>query len=346
MNYMKKLTAALAMASAIAFSGIANADTFVDLGADDKWETAANWQLNAVPLNNGSGNTLINVGDVVFDADTWAALQTAGNVQSATQYRVVRFLLNESTSIPVGTGSITFDHGSGNQVLQTNGTSAVFGSRTGLTTVNMLSGEVNTGSSTTFGARSGTGILNLADGNFIVGRGNLTLGNGSTGTGIVNITGGVLRTRGGAIINDISTFEVIGTGASEIGIGSQGTVDGFWTQQAGGVLRSGIDSTGITSILIDDVGGGGGDATFAAGSILDPYDAGGALENVWETVLLADGTITGSPTLSSTAVAAGWESQIINGNELQVRLVSAIPEPSSMALLGLGGLFFAGRRRR
>lgn len=351
---MKKRTykiLATSFTGALLASMPVHADSWTGDGDGTSWEDADNWLLDAVPLNNGSGNTLINTGDVVFDNDTWAALDLAGNLQSSTQYRVVRFLLNESTSIPVGTGSITFDFdsgGAGRSVLQTNSTSSVWGSRNGSTTANFISGEVNTGSSTTLGARDGVGIFNITGGSVIIGRGNLTLGNGAaTGTGTVNISSGSLLTRGGLVFNNASVFNVSGSGSSTIGIGSQGTVDGFWTQNAGGILRSGIDSGGIDRILIDDVGDDGagleGNVTFELGSILDPYDAGGAVLNTWVTVMEWEGALTDNGlALSTDAINAGWEKQVV-GSELQVRLV---PEPSVALLSALSLLGLGIRRRR
>ncbi len=340
-------------------AGTAFADTFNGDGDGTSWEDANNWLLDAVPLNNASGNTFINGGhDVDFDTDTWDALIAAGNTQSASQYRVVRFLLNESTAAgAIGTNSLTFDFGdpagtSNREVLQTNSTSAVFGGRGGSdTTVNVVSGTVNTGSRTSFGARTDAlGTLNVTGGEFVVGRSNLQLGinntfDTTTGTGIANISGGAFRTREGVAIGGTSTFHVQGSGASEIGVGSQGSVDGVWTQVAGGVLRTGIDAGGITAILVDDYNDDGagtqGNATFEAGSILDPYDLGGASTNLWYTVMTWEGMVTGAPTLSSAAVSAGWQSQI-SGQNLQVRLV---PEPGSIGLLALGIPFLIRRRR-
>ena len=348
----RRSKAGMALMAAFTFAvigGNATAGTFTGGGDGTSWEDPLNWASGVVPVNGATGVIAIGGDFVDFDANTWAALTAAGNLQNATQYRVDRFLLNENTTALGSPGGITFDQGNGNQVLQTNGNSSIFGSRGNTTIVNVLSGSVNTGSNTTFGARNGTGILNLSGGQFIVGRGNLTLGQNPDGTGEFNITGGDLLTRGGAFISPNSTFEVVGTGAGQIGIGSQGSVDGFWDQAAGATIRSGVDSTGITPIFIDDVqgGAGAGIATFTAGSILDPFDAGGVATNVWFTVLEAENSILGAPTLSAAATAAGWISRVDSGNLLQVQLVAtAIPEPSSLALLGLGGLFLTARRRK
>ena len=359
-----KFSTAFAVAGILALGTTAQADTYNGAGVGDKWETDANWAGGSVPANNSS-NILINGGhDVIYDTATWDYLQTNSLAQSSTQHRVARWLINENTGAgAIGDNSITFDFadpgGAARQVLATNTSSAIFGSRpSGITTINVDSGEINTGARTSFGARAGgTGILNLNsdDSVFIVGRSNLQLGytnaGGTNGTGIANITRGTLRTREGLGIGATSEFNVFGSTATEIGIGSQGSVDGFYNQLENGILSVGLDAGGVTDILIDDSddNGTGGAATFASGSILDASDLGGWSPNVWETVLEAEGGITDNGlVLSAASLAAGWEKQIITsgGSDLlQVRLV-AVPEPSSLALLGLGGLFFAGRRRR
>lgn len=349
MNNRTSKVLATSITGAILTSIPVYADLYNGNGADNKWENPDNWALGAVPLNNGSGNTFINAHDVVFDNDTWIALDAANNLQSATQYRVVRFLLNESTSGPIGTGSMTFDFdsgGVGRNILQTNSNSSIWGSRTGSTTANFISGTVNTSSGTTLGARDGEGIFNITGGNVIIGRSSLTLGNANgTGTGTINISSGSLTTRAGITVGGTSTFHVEGTAAT-VGIGSEGSLDGFWDQAAGGILRTGINASGITSILIDDSGDDGagaqGNVSFAAGSILDPYDAGSAAVNTWQTVMEWEGALTDNGlALSTDAINAGWEKQVV-GSELQVRIV---PEPST-ALLSAMGLLGLGFRRR
>ena len=344
-------------------------------GTGTKWEDAANWELDLVPGDNGiivdaagniqlndegtefeSLNTNINAFNVLYDTDTWDFLQANNQavdnplnpgvtvntlVQSATQHRVQRLIVNENLGAgPFGVCTLTFDFGdpAGLQtrtILQTNATSAIIGGRNNSeTTVNMISGEVNTASRTQVGGRTGAvATINVMGGTFIVGRSNLQLGINNAldtqgGTGIVNVTAGTLRTRVGAAIGGASTFNVVGSTPTEIGIGSEGNIDGFWFQQTGGVLSVGLDAGGLTPILIDDFdddgAGAEGNATFEAGSILDPFDAGGA-NNAWTTVMIWEGTLTGLPDLSAAAVSAGWEMRV-EGNELQVRNLS-FPDP-------------------
>lgn len=371
-TFMKSV-AMPAMAAAVLTVGTAHADVFDGGGDGTSYEDPLNWAVDTVPGNNGGvldvngdpvqavdgdgnlvfdadgnpvqqrENTSWNGQDVVFDTATWdflAAGEAAGidYLQNATQHRVQRFILGEQIGAgDTGDLSLTFDFadpaGAVRQVLQTNGTSAIFGSRFGNCVVNMISGEVNTGSTTTFGARQATGTLNITGGTFIIGRSNLQLGVNNDfvdqgGTGILNISGGLFQTRQGVAVGGTSSFNVIGSGAMEIGVGSSGSVDGAWTQNAGGVLSIAFDAGGSSLIFVDDVGddGGGtqGNVTFVAGSILELSDLGGA-DNTVKTVMAWEGTLTGLPTLSAASVSAGWTMQVV-GNELQVQNLS-LPDP-------------------
>ena len=281
--------------------------------------------------------------DVVFDTATWDFL-AAGEangidyLQNETQHRVARFILGEQSGAgATGDLSLTFDFadpaGGVRQVLQTNSRSAVFGSRFGDCVVNMISGEVNTGSRTSFGARAASGTLNITGGTFTVGRSNLQLAVNNDfvdgdGAAEVNISGGSLIVREDIGISGTSSFNVTGSGVTEIQIGANG-VNGAWIQNAGGVLSVGLDAGGITPISVNDQPEGdpavdpqviGGDVTFAAGAVLNVFDAGGA-NNALTTVMMWDGTLTGAPTLSQASIDAGWTMEI-NGNLLQVQNLS------------------------
>lgn len=204
-------------------------------------------------------------------------------------------------------------------------------------TVNMLDGSWNVGHMVLIGSGSGNGTFIQSGGDFSASRGGnsfMGIAGGSsleigvdTATGLYQISGGSMTTRVGVGIGAGGTFEAIGTGVTTIGIGSSGSLDGSWNQAAGGILRLGLDDTGVTPILIDvttGTGSGGGNAIFEDGSILDPYDVGGAVTGVWTTVMTWEGSLTDNGlTLSAAAVEEGWEMQV-EGSNLQVRLNSSI----------------------
>ncbi len=277
MKFAKILTGTLALAMAL--GGVANADTFTGLGDGTSWEDPLNWEAGVVPLNNASGNTLIAVDfQVVFDADSLAAVVAAGNTQPNGQYRIARLLLGDQTAGATnGTHSMTFDHDG--DVLVTNGTSAVIGGRPNkFSTLNIVNGITNIEANRVRVGQGvdGTGTINVSGGDFRVGRGGLELGSpdntlGAPGQGTLNFTGGSLTTRNDVEIFTSGLFNIVGNAAnSVIGVGSFGTTDGHWIQD--GTLRLQVDAAnGITPIFVDDVDldGSGASATFNAGSILD-----------------------------------------------------------------------------
>ena len=324
-----KFSAAMACAAILAFGSATHADTFTGLGDGTSWEDPANWLAGVVPLNNSSPIIIFADHNVEFDADTWAALTASGNLQNATEHRIARLLMGDTTAGAAnGTHSLTMDQGAGNTVRATNGTSAVFGSRPGkFSTLNLVSGITNieAGRFRVGQGADSSATINLNGGELILGRGGLELASidGSGGDGTLNIFGGRFLTRNDVEIFNGGVFNVEGSVASEIGIGTEGSTDGRWVQEVGGVLRLGFDAGGVTTILIDEndgVPGTGGDgtATFAAGSILDLVNLGGFNTTGFVTVMTAEGGITGAPTLSPASVAAGWQMQIV-GNDLQVQ---------------------------
>lgn len=342
--------AQLVTATAVLALGVsAQADTFDGGGDGTSWEDPLNWAGDTVPANNASNINIYADFDVVFDAGTWTYLTANNLLQNSGEHRIARLLMGDSTSGAAnGTHSLTFDPGAGNYIRATNSNSAVLGGRAGkFTTLNVLSGTTNLEANRIRVGQStgGSGVINVSGGLLTLGRGGLELGatDNLNGDGTLNITGGSFTTRNDAEIHGKGVFHVAGSAAATIGIGSNGTSDGRWVQYTGGVLRTGIDSNGVTPILIDQVDSGGGNATFQSGSILDPYDFGGAAQNVWTTVMEWEGALTDEGlVLSDDALANGWEKQV-SGNTLQVRLV---PEPSSTALIGLGGLFLLMRRKK
>lgn len=325
-------------ATALLAAGGAQAANITYHGAG-KYEATANWDPAMLP--GGSDTALIDGdADVVFDDVTWAALDSAGVLNSATEYRVQFFRIAN-----FGTDALTLDFDNGHTIRTTNTGVTYIGSGSGSNgTMTLESGNIIVESARTFiGEKEGaSGALHITGGSYTTGReqgGNsLWVGNGGSGT--FTISGGSYASRAGVVIGSQGLFEVVGTGADQIGIGSYNSVDGRWTQNTGGILRTGIEASGVSSILIDEVGdNGGGDVTFEAGAILDPYDLS-ALAGTWYTVMAWEGTLTDNGlALSEDAVDAGWDFRI-SGNELQVQLV---PEPASLSLLGLAGALLIRR---
>ena len=150
-------------------------------------------------------------------------------------------------------------------------------------------------------------------------------------------------------VGTTGTFSVVGSGASSIGIGSNGSLDGEWNQFAGGTLSATMDLTGVTKIFIDDVDGGGVSVNFQAGSLLNLGFLGTAVAGTW-TVLEAEGTVFDASTIAGLSLtpgtAAGWSYGFDNvgGNGL-LTATYVIPEPSASLLGGLGLLAILRRRR-
>lgn len=312
-----------------------------------KWEDGGNWSLGIPPTDpnlasddRGPAVQIQGNSGVLFDADSWQWVidnnqqNVAGpfvNGLETQHWGMGRLLMGTSTNAADdGDQTFTFDHGGTNFVNFPNTNSNILGERSNKnSTLNVLSGIVELGGNP---VRLGTevdssGTINLMGGQLILFRANFQIAsNGSAsvdGNGTCNISGGALTTRQGVSLGANGTFNVVGSAATEIGIGSAFTLDGEWNQFAGGLLRTGLDSGGITPILIDDVdnNGVGGDVVFENGAILDPYDAGGA-SDPWTTVMTWDGTLTDNGlALSTTATSAGWEMRFL-GNELQVRNLS------------------------
>ena len=143
------------------------------------------------------------------------------------------------------------------------------------------------------------------------------------GSGTIEISGGLLRTRAGVELGNpngpgTGSFNVIGAGASEIGIGSQGTADGLWDQYAGSTLKLGVATNGITPILIDDTSGSvSANATFREDALLDVSFVGGHIETNFWTVMIAEGTMLDGGMIFAPGVDAPWGFRVTN-DTLQV----------------------------
>jgi sialate O-acetylesterase len=144
------------------------------------------------------------------------------------------------------------------------------------------------------GLANGVGNLVINNGAMTIARGvnNYSLQVGTGGIGNFEIYDGSLITRTGVFLGDGCTFAVYGSAAGSIGIGSSGSVDGRWVQEAG-TLKIRIDSGGVTPIFIDYKGSGDwfGNVTFKEGALLDVGFLSAPLEGEWD-VMKWEGTLT------------------------------------------------------
>ena len=121
-------------------------------------------------------------------------------------------------------------------------------------TLNMNEGTLKLNAAR-FGINGGTGTLNLNAGTLTIERGygdiSLWIGHGGGSTANVNVIGGRMFTRSALKLGDVggtapSVFSVEGSVATELGIGSRGSLDGAWYQYPGGVLKARFDAGGVT----------------------------------------------------------------------------------------------------
>ncbi|MEI6891840.1 MAG: carbohydrate-binding domain-containing protein [Pontiella sp.] len=249
------------------------------------------------------GNTANWTGGYPAPAD-WGQLDRVANLSGATSNDIcaVRIGVGEGT-----TGVLNISDGANlNATAHASWSSWVGGNSIGI--VNQTGGTVVL-SEVEVGRNTGaSGVYNLSGGSLSISRelnGNsLYLGTSkegtTTATGTFEISGGSLITRGGVYLGSsdgsgVGTFSVVGSSVAQIGIGSNGSLDGSWTQNSNSVLRVRIDTTalGLSRIWIDEVGDdGGGDVTFEAGALLDVGFSGLFMNGGTYTVMEWEGVLT------------------------------------------------------
>ena len=168
---------------------------------------------------------------------------------------------------------------------------------------------------------------------------------GADTEGYFEISGGSLQTRVDAFIGDNGTFSVVGSGATNIGIGSFGSGDGQWVQQGGGTLRCRIDDSrdGITEIVIADnnhSGDGDGNAVFGNGALLDLGFVDTPLEGSWDVMSWEGVLIDNGLRLAPGVDPAVWSFDFVDTNRsgtpdtLRVK-TAAVAETSDSGIPGV-----------
>ena len=295
-----------------------------------EWATGSNWSSSAYP---GTGDIAV--------LDTTANLSVAApnNIQG------IRIGTNGNGRLQIGShatltsntnSSVTSCIGDG------NGNVGFVQQEDGIVAINRLE----------IGTNSGTGTYHIHSGILSITRDtqsySLFLGTNTGKTGVGNgtfrISSGSFETRAGVYLGSsaggVGRFEVIGSHPDSIAIGSNGSLDGIWTQNTGSTLSVRIDKTpqGVTPIFIDDVGqngGGDGDVIFESGALLDVDFTGSFLNGGTFTVMEWEGDVTDNGLQLAPSVDSNiWSFQVDAANKRLT--VTAVGNPISRAFVHSG----------
>ncbi len=316
---------------------------------DGLWSNASNW-TGSVPDASSDAAIINNL------STTGAALALTGSNDSFDYLRV-----GHAHTGHEGPGTLNIAGANLITTAASNTREGIGYGSGGIGILNLSSGSLTLGNQwISIGGGGGSqGTVNQTGGLLSVGGINpnsLSLGS-SNSTALYNFTAGTLETREAFNIttggSGTSVFQVNGYDASSsIQIG--GTTDdynGAWLQGAGTTLSLSIDGGTAQGTTLINIGAGAGgthtgEATFAAGTILDLDFKSGATTGTWWTVLTAEGGITdGGFTFDDT----NWDYRIVDGagtsQSLEVTAL-VIPEPSSIALVLIVGAALLITRRR
>ncbi|MGC4031939.1 MAG: PEP-CTERM sorting domain-containing protein [Tepidisphaeraceae bacterium] len=186
---------------------------------------------------------------------------------------------------------------------------------------------------------TGNGTLNLMSGGTIDlgGTSNFTRGTG-TGSATFNFTGGTLKNVASFAIPVTQQGGTFTAGSSTSAIGTTALTAGYTLGSAG-------------TLQVDLAGSGG-----VAGTDFDYYNVTGTASiNGYVALLTASGF---TPTIGQTfniltastiditgATAGGWGLSVISGGNGQILQATYVPEPASLAIVGLGAVAALARRR-
>lgn len=248
-------------------------------GGDNEFSNPANWVGGAFPASETMVVDLTGANKAVASTGTT--------------------LSSDAIYIGYNGSDGEFEQTGGSLTSTSNSGAASRVGRNGKTGIWTMSGGRAVINTIQLGLNGGTGNLSITGGHLDISRGesgaSLRVDHG--GTGNFEISGGSLITRVGVVVGDQGTFGVIGHGASRIGIGSSGGLDGEWYQEAGGTLKVRVNATskGVTPIFVDEVetaDGTAGNVTFEAGAFLDVDFTGAFVNGGTYTVMEWEGTVT------------------------------------------------------
>ena len=328
MTMFKRMTVGLIAIAlfTVGFAGTANAATLTwDGDTNNEFHTAANWNPDT-DISGGAGTGFVQNNDLTVSSGTPSTnsnvvfiggssmLINGGDVTWSGRYNTIGAGATASAEITSGSLTVNYNGGSGHafKVGDNNGSDGTIVQSGGTVTAT----NANDWLELAAGQSGAQGTYRISGGTLNAGR----VSNGSAGTGL---------------------FHIIGDAATINLTGSDGT---SYSQNAASTLE--LDINGISAIDATDAVSLAGtlDVEFLAtptnGQTFDIINYG-SLSGTFDTF----DTLVDSP-LGADTITLSIDYGTQSNDAVVLAVTNVIPEPASLALLGLGGLLIAGRRRR